>query len=346
MTQVLYHFKSTQYNQILSVDFSALLSHGETLVSATAAASAYTGIDSNPSSLLDSTPSVSGNGVTQILQNGLDGVVYQVTLQATTSLGNTPIQTVLVAVSYVTTTDTDTITTTLGGMPSAAFTCVVTGFSAAFTDTSTDTGGTIASWAWAFGDGTVSNVQNPTHVYTAVGTTPVTLTITDSYSGRTSTVTTPVTVSSAAAGLVSPPGYASATYATSQDSDTFVATASLIFTLSSNGTWNITNHALSVLGSGNWYYPTTTGIGSVFTGKFTPTLTTTGTYWTLTNPASSATSLATDLVLGMVEHGVFDGADFTAGTMTVDIASTGSAGTSTGTFSFNVAISTGNGGTM
>ena len=44
----------------------------------------------------------------------------------------------------------------------------------AFTDLSTDT----ASWAWDFGDGGTSNLQNPSHVYGAPGTYTVSLTAT------------------------------------------------------------------------------------------------------------------------------------------------------------------------
>ncbi|MGB0653011.1 MAG: PKD domain-containing protein [Thermoplasmatota archaeon] len=48
-----------------------------------------------------------------------------------------------------------------------------------FTDTSTDADGTLASWAWDFGDGTTSTTQDPTHVYTDNGQYTVCLTVTD-----------------------------------------------------------------------------------------------------------------------------------------------------------------------
>jgi len=62
-----------------------------------------------------------------------------------------------------------------------------------FTDISTSSLGNIQSWAWNFGDGTTSNLQNPTHTYSGNGTYNVTLTITD-LSGCTNTFTNPVVI--------------------------------------------------------------------------------------------------------------------------------------------------------
>ncbi|MCK9278643.1 MAG: PKD domain-containing protein, partial [Methanoculleus sp.] len=55
---------------------------------------------------------------------------------------------------------------TTGGLPPLAI---------QFTDTS---GGNPTAWAWDFGDGNTSTEQNPVHIYTRVGTYPVTLTVT------------------------------------------------------------------------------------------------------------------------------------------------------------------------
>jgi len=48
-----------------------------------------------------------------------------------------------------------------------------------FTDISTSNLGAIQSWAWDFGDGGTSSMQNPTHTYPAIGTYTATLTISD-----------------------------------------------------------------------------------------------------------------------------------------------------------------------
>jgi PKD repeat protein len=48
-----------------------------------------------------------------------------------------------------------------------------------FTGLGTDSDGTIASYAWTFGDGGTSAVQNPTHTYQSPGNYTATLTVTD-----------------------------------------------------------------------------------------------------------------------------------------------------------------------
>lgn len=49
----------------------------------------------------------------------------------------------------------------------------------AFTGSGTDSDGTIASYAWSFGDGGTSNSQNPSHTYSSPGNYTATLTVTD-----------------------------------------------------------------------------------------------------------------------------------------------------------------------
>ncbi|WP_233554675.1 M14 family zinc carboxypeptidase [Deinococcus cavernae] len=83
--------------------------------------------------------------------------------------------------------------------PVASFTKTVSGLSVNFTSTSTDADGSIASYAWNFGDGTTSTLANPTKTYSAAGTYNVTLTVKDN-GGLTSTTTQSVTVSGGTTG--------------------------------------------------------------------------------------------------------------------------------------------------
>ena len=46
-----------------------------------------------------------------------------------------------------------------------------------FTDASTDEDGGIGAWLWAFGDGSTSTQQHPTHQYAAKGSFTVVLTV-------------------------------------------------------------------------------------------------------------------------------------------------------------------------
>jgi PKD repeat protein len=80
-------------------------------------------------------------------------------------------------------TKTQTITVTSGNpAPTASFTYTCTAVDCSFTSTSSDAApGSIATYAWDFGDGATSDQANPTHGYsvTAASDFTVTLTVTD-----------------------------------------------------------------------------------------------------------------------------------------------------------------------
>ena len=91
----------------------------------------------------------------------------------------------------------DSVTKTLVVYPNpvAGFnnTTVCLGNVMQFTSTSTISSGTITNYDWSFGNGSTSNLQNPTETYTSAGTYNVTLTVT-SGNGCTNTITKSVTV--------------------------------------------------------------------------------------------------------------------------------------------------------
>ncbi|MBE7190359.1 PKD domain-containing protein, partial [Jatrophihabitans endophyticus] len=80
--------------------------------------------------------------------------------------------------------------------PTAAFTASCSQLSCRFDASgSTDPDGSIAGYAWAFGDGASGAGSTSTHAYVTAGTYPVTLTVTDN-SGATASVTHTVTATS------------------------------------------------------------------------------------------------------------------------------------------------------
>jgi PKD repeat protein len=92
----------------------------------------------------------------------------------------------------------DTVTMTRGtganGNPVASFTSSSSQLTASFDASgSGDPDGTIAGYAWDFGDGTTGQGVSPQHAYTAAGSYPVKLTVTDD-AGATDTLTRSVTV--------------------------------------------------------------------------------------------------------------------------------------------------------
>jgi len=101
-----------------------------------------------------------------------------------------------------------------GGTPTANFSYTTSGLTANFTDSSTDSGGSITAHAWTFGDGGTSSATNPSHTYAANGSYSVTETVTDGASGKTSSKTATVAVSSGGGGgsqLIVNPGFETGT---------------------------------------------------------------------------------------------------------------------------------------
>lgn len=88
--------------------------------------------------------------------------------------------------------------------PTAAFAFSCSDLACTFTDQSGDTDGSVASYAWDFGDATsgasnTSATKNPSHTFSGAGDFAVKLTVTDNRGG-TGTKTTTVTVTAPAAG--------------------------------------------------------------------------------------------------------------------------------------------------
>ena len=83
--------------------------------------------------------------------------------------------------------------------PTASFTKSCTDLACSFNGSgSADPDGTVASYAWAFGDGSTATGATPSHTYGAAGTYTVTLTVTDN-AGATATASQSVTVSAGTA---------------------------------------------------------------------------------------------------------------------------------------------------
>jgi len=78
--------------------------------------------------------------------------------------------------------------------PTAEFDVVCDLLVCAFTDASTDADGTVAAWAWDFGDGQTSTARNPSHTYADGGTYTVELTVTDDDGASSSPASREVTV--------------------------------------------------------------------------------------------------------------------------------------------------------
>ena len=149
--------------------------------------------------------------------------------------------------------------------------------SVAFTNTTT---GSVTTWAWNFGDGTTSNVQSPTHVYSTPGSYTVVLTATGT-GGTASKTGTTISVSAA-------PTLPVVNFSASASSGT--APLSVAFTNTTTGpvttwAWNFGDGTTSNLNSPTHVYSTP--------GSYSVTLTATGTGGTASKTAATAISVTT-----------------------------------------------------
>lgn len=110
-----------------------------------------------------------GNGLSSILRTFAEPGTYTVTLTASGTNPETN--------EAYTDTTTIQIVVTDSGILVPVFEFSVSDLTVTFTDQSVPAG-SITGWAWDFGDGNTSTVQNPTHTYGAPDTYTVTLTIT------------------------------------------------------------------------------------------------------------------------------------------------------------------------
>ena len=124
-----------------------------------------------------------GNVTTRTVSNLIDGATYYfaVTAYDASRLESAYSNEVVGAVPAAAPVANFTVSTTTGAAP----------LSLNFTSTST---GTIDTYAWVFGDGTNSSVQNPAKTYSAAGAYTVSLTVTGPLGSNTKTVPNYVTV--------------------------------------------------------------------------------------------------------------------------------------------------------
>jgi hypothetical protein len=112
-----------------------------------------------------------------------------------------------------------------------------------------------------------------------------------------------------------------------------VAEATVYFIVRPNGTWEGQNNNAVSLDAGNWYSPTTNGIGAGYEVKFTVTQDLgSGVGITITNPAVGFVSLSTLKTLSIKNSQTTNGARQDAFTVVAEIKEAGGAVVATGTF--------------
>ncbi|RFA14645.1 cell surface protein [Subtercola boreus] len=192
---------------------------------------------------------------------------------STATGSNPPVHTYAAAGTYtvkLTVTDNDAATgvsqTTVTAVaapppnvpPTASFAATPTNLSVAFDASgSADSDGTIASYAWTFGDGQTATGQTPTHVYASAGTYSVKLTVTDN-KGATGVTTGSVMVTAPSPANVPPVAAIDSTVsnltanfsgAASTDSDGTIASYAWTFGDGQTGTGKTVSHGYGAAGT-------------------------------------------------------------------------------------------------
>ena len=89
MTNASFPIKAVGASRIFTFNFQDQLAVGETISSASVAATVYSGTDASPSSLISGADSISGAEVSQVITGGVAGVTYVLTCTAVTSTSHT-----------------------------------------------------------------------------------------------------------------------------------------------------------------------------------------------------------------------------------------------------------------
>jgi PKD repeat protein len=215
---------------------------------------AFTGSGSDADGTIASYAWTFGDGGTAAVQNPAHTYQaagnYTATLTVTDNNGATGTSSVAIgAVANRPPTATASATPTSGLAPLAV----------GFTGSGSDSDGTVASYAWTFGDGGTSSLQNPAHSYVAAGNFTATLTVTDNNGA---TGSSSVAISASSAGNQPPTATASATPTsgkaplivafTGSGTDSDGTISSYSWTFGDGGTSNAQNPSHTYLTAGNY----------------------------------------------------------------------------------------------
>ncbi|WP_158437797.1 PKD domain-containing protein [Naasia lichenicola] len=164
----------------------------------------------------------------------------------------------VIAFDDLSATTSGTVTPPANAAPTAAFTSTPNGLAVGFNgSTSTDSDGTIASYAWNFGDGTTGTGATTSRTYAAAGTYTATLTVTDN-GGATNSTSRSITVTSAPPANIPPTAAFTSTSnvlavsfngSTSTDSDGTIASYAWNFGDGSTGTGATTSRTYAAAGT-------------------------------------------------------------------------------------------------